>query len=103
MTAYKDLEKVVFENSNNVYNLTAQMIELQVVQGAIGHLIEKIDDIKYKKWDEDPGKAYLAFGEIRDTVRLIDMAFLPLFKEMSKDVDAINVHADKFFEMVVKK
>ena len=40
--------------------------------------------------------------QIQDTVRLIDMAFHPLFKEMSKDVDTLNNHADELYQTVIK-
>lgn len=81
------LETVVQENSHNVYGLSAQMIKLEVIQGAVARLLERIDDIVHKGWHEDRGMACLSILEIQDTVRLIDMAFYPLFKEMSQEVD----------------
>ncbi|MGA3674202.1 hypothetical protein [Lysinibacillus agricola] len=58
------------------------MIQLEVIQGAVARLLERIDDIVHKGWDKDRGMACLAIDEIRDTVRLIDMGFHPLFKEL---------------------
>lgn len=46
--------------------------------------------------------SYLSINEIRDTVRLIDMGFYPLFKEMAKEVKAINIHSEELFNTVVK-
>jgi len=56
--------------------------KLEVIQGAVARLLERIDDIVHKGWDKDRGMACLAIDEIRDTVRLIDMGFHPLFKEL---------------------
>lgn len=96
------LQSVVEENSGNVYNLSAQMIQLEVVKNAVSRLMERIDEIIYKGWDKDPGMSYLSINEIRDTVRLIDMGFYPLFKEMAQEVDSINIHAQELFDTVVK-
>lgn len=96
------LKDVAHKNSHTTYNLSAQMIELAVVQGAVGRLLEKLDEIKFKGWDNDPGMAYLSLGEIRDSVRLIDMAFRPLFQEISEDVNTVEKHAETLFNAVVK-
>ncbi|WP_036217421.1 hypothetical protein [Lysinibacillus sphaericus] len=96
------VKSLVHENSNNVYNLSAQMIQLEVVQGAVARWIERLDDIVYKGWHEEPIMACLTIGELRDTVRLIDMGFHPLFKEMSEEVKAINIHAQELYEVVIK-
>lgn len=96
------VKSLVHENSHNVYNLSAQMIQLEVVQGAVARLIERLDDIVHKGWNKDRGMACLAIDEIRDTIRLIDMGFYPLFKEMAKEVEAINIHSEELFNTVVK-
>ncbi len=46
--------------------------------------------------------AYLSIQEIQDTVRLIDMAFYPLFKRMEEEVNTINIHAQELYEAVIK-
>lgn len=96
------LKTVVKENSTNTYNLSAQMMQLEVVQGAVARLLERLDDIVHKGWNKDRGMAYMAIDEIRDTVRLIDMGFHPLFKEMSEEIKTLNIHADELFETVIK-
>lgn len=96
------LQSVVEENSGNVYNLSAQMIQLEVVKNTVSRLMERIDEIVFKGWDKDPGMSYLSINEIRDTVRLIDMGFYPLFKEMAKEVEVINIHSEELFNTVVK-
>lgn len=96
------VKSLVHENSHNAYNLSAQMIQLEVVQGAVAQLIERLDDIVHKGWDKDRGMACLAIDEIRDTVRLIDMGFHPLFKEMSDDIKTLNIHAEELYKMVIK-
>ncbi|MCL1696544.1 hypothetical protein [Lysinibacillus sp. BPa_S21] len=96
------LETVVLENSNDAVGLSVQMIQLKTVQNAIAQLMVEIDEITEKGWHEDPGMAYLSILKIQDTVRLIDMAFFPLFKEISEEVNAINMHAQELYETVIK-
>lgn len=96
------LKAVAHENSTNAYNLSAQMIQLEVIQGAVTRLIDKIDEITHKGWHEDRGMACVSILEIQDTVRLIDMAFYPLFKEMSQNVDTLNSQAEELYQTVVK-
>lgn len=96
------LETVIQENSHTSYELSAQMIQLEVVQGAVAKLMERIDDIVHKGWDKEQGMAYMAIDEIRDTVRLIDMAFFPLYKEMSEEVKTLNIHAQELHDTVIK-
>ncbi|KMY31721.1 hypothetical protein ACZ11_05830 [Lysinibacillus xylanilyticus] len=94
------LRTVAHENSNNAYNLSVQMIQLKTVQNEVARLLNKLDDITHKGWHENRGMAYLSILEIQDTVRLIDMAFFPLFKEMSQEVDTLNIHAQELFDTV---
>ncbi|WP_427108639.1 hypothetical protein [Lysinibacillus xylanilyticus] len=96
------LETVVQENSHNAYELSAQIIQLEVIQGAVARLMDRIDEITHKGWDRDPGMACCAIDEIRDTVRLIDMALFPLFKEMSGEVKTLNIHAQELYETVIE-
>ena len=96
------LRTVAHENSTNAYNLSAQMIQLAVVQGAVAQLMYKIDEITHKGWHEDRGMACVSILEIQDIVRLIDMAFRPLFKEMLQDVDTLNIHAKDLYQTVIK-
>ncbi|QTB29081.1 hypothetical protein [Lysinibacillus sphaericus] len=96
------LEKVVVDYSNKIYILSAQMTQLEVLQGAIARLMDRIDEIVHNGWNKDRGMAYLAIDEIQDTVRLIDMGFNPLFKEISEEINTLNIHADNLYERVVK-
>lgn len=96
------LEKVVIDYSNKIYSLSAQMTQLEVLQGAIARLMDRIDEIVHNGWNKDRGMAYLAIDEIQDTVRLIDMGFNPLFKEMSEEINTLNIHADNLYERIVK-
>ncbi|MFC9541508.1 hypothetical protein ACFTQ7_16760 [Lysinibacillus sp. NPDC056959] len=77
------------------------MIQLEVLKNAVSRLRERIDEIVFKGWDKDPGMSYLSINEIKDTVRLIDMGFYPLYKEMAKEVGAINIHSDALFDTVI--
>ncbi|WP_313470540.1 hypothetical protein [Lysinibacillus sp.] len=96
------LEKVVIDYSNKIYSLSAQMTQLEVLQGAIARLMDRIDEIVHNGWNKDRGMAYLAIDEIQDTVRLIDMGFNPLFKEMSEEIKTLNIHADELNKIVLK-
>lgn len=96
------LETVVQENNCSAYELSAQMVQLEVVQDAIAKLMDRIDEMIHKGWNRDRGMAYLAINEIRDTVRLIDMGFLPLFKRMSKEAEKIEFYSNELFEAIIK-
>lgn len=96
------IKPLVHENSNNAYNLSAQMVQLEVVQGAVARLMDRIDKIIHNGWDKDFRMAYMSINEIQDTLRLIDMGFRPLFKEMSEEVNTLKIHSDKLFETVIK-
>lgn len=96
------LRTVVHENSSNVYNLSAQMIQLKTVQNEVARLLNKIDDITHEGWHEERGMACMSILQIQDTVRLIDMAFYPLFKEMSQEVETLNIHAQELFDTVTE-
>lgn len=96
------LEKVLIRSNNNIYSLSAQMTQLEVLQGAIARLMDRIDEIVHNGWNKDRGMAYLAIDEIQDTVRLIDMGFNPLFKEMSEEIKTLNIHADELNKIVLK-
>ncbi|MEK5080489.1 hypothetical protein MKX73_16395 [Solibacillus sp. FSL W7-1436] len=79
------------------------MIQLDTIQDAIAKLMERIDEIKYKGWDQDGGMAFLSIGEIERTVRLIDMAFLPLKNEMKESVSELNKTSSMTFDIVMKE
>ncbi|GEM_PF-6908238 len=52
---------------------------------------------------KDRGKAYYVIGEIEQTLRLIDMAFYPFKKQISKTISELDVTSKKTFELVVKE
>ncbi|MDD1503509.1 hypothetical protein PVA17_12150 [Lysinibacillus sp. CNPSo 3705] len=97
------LRTVAHENSSKAFILSAQMIQLEVVQGAVARLMDRIDEITHKGWDKNPGMACCAIDEIRDTVRLIDMALFPLFKEILEEVKTLNVHAQDLYDIVISE
>ncbi|OXS76407.1 hypothetical protein B1B04_05385 [Lysinibacillus sp. KCTC 33748] len=96
------LRTIAHENNSNASNLFAQLIQLKTVQNEVARLLNKIDEITEKGWHKDRGMAYMSILEIQDTVRLIDMAFFPLLKDMSEEVDTLNIHAQELYETVVK-
>ncbi|MGE7840478.1 hypothetical protein ACQKNX_06770 [Lysinibacillus sp. NPDC093712] len=89
-------------NSHSVYGLSVQMIQLKTVQNEVACLLNKLDEITENGWHEDCGQACISILQIQDTVRLIDMAFFPLFKDMSAEVDTLNIHAQELYEIVIK-
>lgn len=94
---------LAFETNHKAYELSAGMIDLEVIQGAVAKLMEKIDDITYKKWDEDPSLARLSIGEIKDTVRLIDMAFYPLFSTLNENVEKLDTYSNELLDIIVNQ
>lgn len=94
---------LVQDIEHNSFELNVQMIKLNTVQDAIAQLMMRIDEIKYNGWDQDSGMALLSIGEIERTVRLIDMAFLPLKEEMREIVSELNKTSSKAFDLVVRE
>lgn len=94
---------LVQDIEHNSYELNVQMKRLDTVQNAISTLMDRIDEIQHKGWDQDRGMAFLSIGEIEQTVRLIDMAFFPLKKEMSKTISELSKTSSKAFDLVVKE
>lgn len=99
----QQLEKLVHNNNSDVYDLQAQMIQLEVVQNAVAQLLERIDEITYKGWDKDRGMAYLSISEIERTVRLIDLGFYPLYTKMKERVNSLEESSNKILEIVVNE
>lgn len=94
---------LVQDIEHNSYELNAQMVQLDTVQSAVAQLMQRIEEIQHKGWDKERGMACYAFGEIEQTVRLIDMAFLPLKKEMRETVRELNKTSSKAFDLVVRE
>lgn len=103
MEAKEIVRNLVSETSHHTFHLSAELTQLEVIQGAVARLMERIDEITYKKWDEDATMARLSIDEIKDTVRLIDMAFHPLFTTMNKGVKKLETHSSKLFDIIVKQ
>ncbi|MEK5331048.1 hypothetical protein [Lysinibacillus sp. FSL W8-0992] len=97
------LKTVVQENNHSAYELSAQMVQLEVIQGAVARLLDRVDDIVHNGWSKDRGLAYMAIDEIRDTVRLIDIGFCPLTKSIGESIKGVNKTSDKLFELIVSK
>lgn len=103
MERKEQLGELGFETKEQSSVLSANMKKLEVIQNAVSQLMDRIDEIIYKGWDKDLGMAYLSIGEIERTVRLIDMAFYPLFKEMSNEVRSLENTTDQLFSMIKEK
>lgn len=77
------------------------MVKLEVIQGAVTTLLERLEDIVHKGHDKQQVFASVAINEVRDTVRLIDMAFSPLHKEMQVEVKNLKNNSNDLFNMIV--
>ena len=96
------LETLSHKNKNNAYQLTLNVSELKAIHGALDKLTEDVDNIVWNKWYEDRDTAFIALSEIQDTVRLISMAYRPLFKEVSNVVTELNINSQELHDTVVK-
>lgn len=99
----QQLKSLASDNVNDAGLLNLYMKELSTVQNAVAQLMERINEIQHKGWDKDKGMAYLAIAEIEQTVRLIDMAFLPLTNRIGETIVELNTSSEKIFDAVVKK
>lgn len=97
------VRELVSETSNQSFALSSEMINLEVIQDAVAKLMERIDEIKHKKWDEEPTMARLSIDEISSTVRLIDMAFQPLFLSLNKNINELEIHASELFDIITRQ
>lgn len=97
------LKSLSSDNVNDAGLLNVYMKELNTVQNAVAQLMERIDEIQHKGWDKDKGMAYLAIGEIEQTVRLIDMAFLPLTNRLAETVGELNTSSEHIYKLIVKE
>ena len=103
MERKETVRHLVFETNHEAYALSANMENLEVIQTTVAQLLQRIEDITYKKWDEDPAMAQLSICEIKNTVRLIDMAFNPLFSTINEDVEKLSTHTNELFNILIKQ
>ncbi|MGE7111985.1 hypothetical protein [Lysinibacillus sp. NPDC047702] len=96
------VKSLVHDNSHEVYSLSAQMIQLKVIQGAVARLLEHIEDIVQKGRHEDRGGlAALTILEFMDILRLIDMGFYPLHTTMQETVNKLEGISSELFDIIV--
>lgn len=80
-------------------DLEVDMTRLGAIQGAVARLMTDIDEIQFKGWDMDATAARISISEIERTVRLIDMAFYPLFKEVNGKVRELYESCSKLYKL----
>lgn len=96
----KAIEDLVFETNHHAYNLSAEMMNLEVIYKALWVLDDRIEEIIHKGFDEDITLARLSIGEIKDSIRLLCMAFHPLFTSLNESTESLNDHSSKLFNIV---
>lgn len=97
------LRELVFENNHDVYTLGAAMIDLNAIQFAVCRLMEDVDEGISRKYTEMPGMAELFVGEIEKKLRIIDMAFNTLNKELQSNVKKVERYSRELADIVVVK
>lgn len=78
------------------------MDQLEVAQGAVARLMDRIDIIIHNGWDKDFRMSYMSINEIRDKVRLIWDSILCLKKCQKRLVPLLNIHAKELHDTVNK-
>lgn len=96
----KQIKKLVRLCEYNSYELSEKMIELEVVKKSVEKLLGRIDSIVENKWHEQLGMANLSIKEIHETVRLINMAFNPLFQQMNSRLHKLNNDSTQLYDTV---
>lgn len=97
------VKSLVQDNSHEVYSLSYGMIQLEVVQGAVTRLLERMEEIVQNGRHEDQGGlAPYYILELKDTVRLIDMGFYPLYTTMQESVNKLEGVSNELFDIIVR-
>ncbi|HEY4622304.1 MAG TPA: hypothetical protein VIH12_00520 [Solibacillus sp.] len=102
MNQQEKIKDIMRENLDFASNLSVRMVELEVVQSTVANLLERIDEVVHKGWDKDAALATAAIAEIRNTVRLVDMGFRPLFDEMTETVNTFKSQGEKMLNDVTE-
>lgn len=103
MEINETVRELVFESNHQIFGISSDMIKLEVIQNSIAQLMDRIDEITHKGWDRELGMANLSIKEIEKTVRLIDMAFYPLFSSLSENVKKLEKQSSELFDALVKQ
>lgn len=100
MKKIETVESLAFETNHHAYNLSAEMMNLEVIYKAVMDLDDRIEEIVHKGWDDDITMARLSIGEIKDSVRLVSMAFHPLLTFMRENVKGLENHSSELFKII---
>lgn len=84
------MENLLFEVADNASGLVVEVEYLGAIRIAVNRLMESIDETIDNNWHEDRAVAHLTINEIEQRVRLIYLAFDPLFNKMSESVTALD-------------
>lgn len=103
MKTKAEIENLIFENQSKASDIDVNMMQLEVIQVAVYKLMDHIDEMEHKNYFDNVYIAKRCLKEIQDKVRLIDMAFNPLFKEMNERVSTLNDIASELYELFKKK
>ncbi|MFJ7371574.1 hypothetical protein ACIQVU_19410 [Lysinibacillus sp. NPDC098008] len=78
----KQMEDLLFEAADNARSIVVELEHLNAIRIGVERLMERIEEVIYKKWHENMGVAQLTIIEMEQSVRLLDLAFNPLFEKM---------------------
>ena len=86
----KQMENLLFEVADSASGVVVGVEYLGAIRTAVNRLMESIDETIDNNWHEDRVVACLTIAEIEQRVRLIYLAFDPLFEKMSESVITLD-------------
>lgn len=99
----EQVKVLVQENNHNVYALSAAMNELEAIQFAVNNLMSDVNQGVSKGYYKTPGMAQLFINEIEKKLRLIDIAFLHINKEIQSEFKSVEDTSSELFHKVIEK
>lgn len=96
------VKQIVANNSDAANALDIQVLKLDVIRESVLKIVCDLDDAFASGAIQETGAASLLLNKIRDNIRLIDMAFSPLSKEIKEEVLKVNDYADELFDSIIK-
>jgi len=86
----KQMENLLFEVADNAWEIVVEMECLGAIRTAVNRLMGSIDETTLNNWHEDKAMARLTIIDMEQRVRLIELAFNPLFDKMRESAIALE-------------